>query len=243
MSKAKRKRTVLWVMAAALLLGAGFFYLDGQGVDWRKQAAALDEWLSAPPPAFTNVVKPPQEPKALVPSFDIATVDDAGRLVAAGRGESGWTIRLQNGSATIAEAKADENGEWVLTLEQPLPPGENKLALLGIDPSGAQTISGKREITLSVQPRDASPAPARPLGAKRPASPPGSFTASSEPPQSQTDGDKCALTVVKKGDSLWEIARRCYGDGSKFTRIQETNSQQIRDPNLIYPDQKFAVPH
>ena len=246
MSTAKRKRTVPWGILAALLLGAGFFYLDSQGVDWRKQAVALDEWISAPPPAIENAEKPaqPLEPKALAPSFDIATVDDAGRLVAAGRGEAGWTIRLQSGSATVGEAKADKNNEWVLTLEQPLPPGENKLSLLSVDPSGKQTLSSKREIAVSVLPREASAALARSRGAESQGpSRPNAFMALSQTPKSDAERDKCALTVVKKGDSLWEIARRCYGDGSKFTRIHETNRPLIRNPNLIYPDQKFAVPH
>jgi hypothetical protein len=246
MSKARRKRTVLWLILAALASGAGFFYLDGQGVDWRKQAASVNEWVSAPPPAFKGVEKPalPPEPKALPPSFDIATVDAAGKLLAAGRGEAGWTIRLQSGNATLGEVKADENNEWVVTLEKPLPPGENKLSLLEVDPSGKQSLSSKREITFTVLPREASATPERSRGAETKApSGASSFMALSEAPKSEAQQDKCALTVVKKGDSLWEIARRCYGDGSKYTRIHETNRPMIRDPNLIFPDQKFAVPH
>jgi LysM repeat protein len=236
----RTKSTVIWGIAA-VLVGAGCFYLDSQGVDWRKQAAALDEWFSAPPPVLTNAEQQVQTPgsKALAPSFDVATVDGAGRLVAAGRGEAGWTIRLQSKDATVGEAKADENNEWVLTLDRPLPPGEHKLSLLGVDPTGRQMLAGKREITLSVLPREASAAKSSPSAA----SVANSVVAPSETPKPEAEKDKCALTVVKKGDSLWEIARRCYGDGSKYTRIHDTNRPMISDPNLIYPDQKFSVPH
>ena len=51
-----------------------------------------------------------------------------------------------------------------------------------------------------------------------------------------------ALVVVQPGNSLWRIARRLYGGGVHYTLIFEANSDQIRDPDLIYPGQIFALP-
>ena len=48
--------------------------------------------------------------------------------------------------------------------------------------------------------------------------------------------------VVQPGNSLWRIARRAYGRGAQYTVIYEANADQIRDPDLIYPGQIFAVP-
>jgi nucleoid-associated protein YgaU len=48
--------------------------------------------------------------------------------------------------------------------------------------------------------------------------------------------------VVQPRQSLWRIARRTYGRGVRYTVIYEANKDQIRDPNLIYPGQVFAVP-
>ncbi|WP_299565054.1 LysM peptidoglycan-binding domain-containing protein [Enterovirga sp.] len=48
--------------------------------------------------------------------------------------------------------------------------------------------------------------------------------------------------VVARGDSLWEISRRTYGDGVRYTVIYGANAQRIRDPNLIYPGQVFVLP-
>lgn len=48
--------------------------------------------------------------------------------------------------------------------------------------------------------------------------------------------------VVQPGNSLWRIARRLYGSGWQYTVIYAANSDQIRDPNLIYPGQVFDVP-
>ena len=48
--------------------------------------------------------------------------------------------------------------------------------------------------------------------------------------------------VVQPGNSLWRIARRVYGEGLRYTVIYEANRAQIRDPDLIYPGQVFAMP-
>jgi nucleoid-associated protein YgaU len=48
--------------------------------------------------------------------------------------------------------------------------------------------------------------------------------------------------VVQPGNSLWRIARRTYGAGIQYTVIYEANLDQIRDPDLIYPGQIFALP-
>ncbi len=48
--------------------------------------------------------------------------------------------------------------------------------------------------------------------------------------------------VVQPGASLWRIARSSYGKGTQFTVIYQANKEQIRDPDLIYPGQIFALP-
>ena len=51
-----------------------------------------------------------------------------------------------------------------------------------------------------------------------------------------------SVIVVQPGNSLWRIARRSYGRGVQYTVIYEANRDQIRNPDLIYPGQVFAVP-
>jgi nucleoid-associated protein YgaU len=47
---------------------------------------------------------------------------------------------------------------------------------------------------------------------------------------------------IERGDSLWAISRRTYGDGDRYTAIYDANQDQIRDPDLIYPGQVFVLP-
>lgn len=50
------------------------------------------------------------------------------------------------------------------------------------------------------------------------------------------------VVIIKRGDTLWQIAQRHYGDGTKYTQIFQNNRKQIRNPNWIYPDQRFELP-
>ena len=50
------------------------------------------------------------------------------------------------------------------------------------------------------------------------------------------------LVVVNKGDALWRIAYRQFGDGIRYVDIVRRNQRDIVDPDLIYPNQIFAVP-
>lgn len=51
-----------------------------------------------------------------------------------------------------------------------------------------------------------------------------------------------ATARVTAGDNLWNISRTRLGEGMRYTQIYAANSDQIRDPNLIYPGQVFVVP-
>ncbi|OFW64669.1 MAG: hypothetical protein A2135_04135 [Actinobacteria bacterium RBG_16_67_15] len=48
--------------------------------------------------------------------------------------------------------------------------------------------------------------------------------------------------TVKKGDSLRKIAKKLYGDESKWKAIFEANQPLIRKADLIYPGQVLRIP-
>lgn len=49
--------------------------------------------------------------------------------------------------------------------------------------------------------------------------------------------------TVVKGDCLWNIAKKFYGSGSKYTVIYNANKSVIgSNPNLIYPGQVLTIP-
>lgn len=49
----------------------------------------------------------------------------------------------------------------------------------------------------------------------------------------------CEYTV-KRGDTLWHIAKKFYGRGSLWGIIAKEN--RLKDPNIIYPGQILMIP-
>ncbi|MEM0978332.1 MAG: peptidoglycan-binding protein LysM [Pseudomonadota bacterium] len=48
--------------------------------------------------------------------------------------------------------------------------------------------------------------------------------------------------TVEKGDTLWAIAEKTMGNGTKYTDIFEANKPMLTDPDLIYPGQVLRIP-
>ncbi len=53
---------------------------------------------------------------------------------------------------------------------------------------------------------------------------------------------RSGVYVVRRGDTLWGIAKRHYGKGAKYRRIYKANRRKIRNPNRIYPRQHLYIP-
>jgi len=86
-----------------------------------------------------------------------------------------------------------------------------------------RVVQGSTDIVTIKKPQEKSPAPK--LEYNRP-----------KPPQEK-------VYTVKPGDSLYKIAKQIYGNGSKYNLIYEANKNVIgKNPNLIYPGQKFVIP-
>lgn len=48
--------------------------------------------------------------------------------------------------------------------------------------------------------------------------------------------------TVVKDDSLWAIAKKQLGNGSRYPEIFNLNKDKIKNPNLIYPGQVLTLP-
>jgi len=71
-------------------------------------------------------------------------------------------------------------------------------------------------------------------------------TASETPPELEdvSDSDEDLgpenTYTVAKGDSLWNISVKLYGDGYRWTDIARANN--LKNPNLIHPGNTFVIP-
>lgn len=59
--------------------------------------------------------------------------------------------------------------------------------------------------------------------------------------QRETSGAPSSTSYqVQEGESLWEISRKCYGDGSRYTELKEANG--ITDPNRLQAGKWLEIP-
>jgi len=48
--------------------------------------------------------------------------------------------------------------------------------------------------------------------------------------------------VVERGDNLWKIAKKVYGDGDRWIDIYNANSDVIKKDHVIYKGQVLRIP-
>ncbi|WP_299657109.1 LysM peptidoglycan-binding domain-containing protein [uncultured Tateyamaria sp.] len=61
--------------------------------------------------------------------------------------------------------------------------------------------------------------------------------------QADTEDAPATQITVQAGNTLWAIARDRYGEGTLFVQVFEANRDRIRNPDLIFPGQVFALPN
>ncbi|MFH2071117.1 MAG: LysM peptidoglycan-binding domain-containing protein [Elusimicrobiota bacterium] len=59
---------------------------------------------------------------------------------------------------------------------------------------------------------------------------------------SRQPGEHTVWLWQESKDCLWNIAKKYYGDGSKWRLIYDANRDVIEDPSLIYPKQRLRIP-
>lgn len=101
--------------------------------------------------------------------------------------------------------------------------------LIGEDKDGEHYLIDPTDVTPS-----ATPAPAAPVVTPAPAAPAAPAT-STVPAIGQT-------YTVKKGDSLFKIAKKAYNDGNLYIHIYNANKNIIKKPSLIKPGQVLTIP-
>ncbi|RUM26475.1 LysM peptidoglycan-binding domain-containing protein [Rhizobium vallis] len=77
-----------------------------------------------------------------------------------------------------------------------------------------------------------------------PAAPAANEAASNEPKtieQAPLTANNAAV-IIRRGDTLWQISRRTYGLGVRYTTIYIANEDKIVDPDRIRPGQIFGLP-
>ncbi|WP_153769452.1 LysM peptidoglycan-binding domain-containing protein [Labrenzia sp. CE80] len=159
-----------------------------------------------------------------------AVESEAGKIYVAGTGKAGNTIQVYVADALIGDGVIGSNDRWLIEEQRDLAPGsvEVRADMVGVDGKvlarAAVTFEKEAEAIVLTK-----------------------VVASG---QSAENSESAGVTVskplpnviIRKGDNLWRISRRLYGDGVRYTTIYQANKKQIRNPDLIYPGQVFLTP-
>ncbi|KAA5821139.1 LysM peptidoglycan-binding domain-containing protein [Algibacter amylolyticus] len=60
---------------------------------------------------------------------------------------------------------------------------------------------------------------------------------------SVADESVFARHTVKSGETLGKIAKQYYGSASKYQAIFKANSDILKNPDVIHPDQELIIPN
>ena len=194
----------------------------------------------------TTPVTPAAGPR---PAVRIAAIDaeDGGRLFVSGQAAPGATVRLYLNETLIAPGAVGADGKLAFAINRGVKPGSYRVRLDDVDPVSRE-VKSRAEVPYKMPAQIAAtrpaqaPVPAPPQKAVFPGQPgPEQFA------ERTSDGATVLIpeintAIVTRGDNLWRISHRIYGDGLRYTVIYGGNQDQIRDPNLIYPGQSFVLP-
>ena len=158
-----------------------------------------------------------------------------------GQAPAGAPVRLYLNDSFVASVTAGPDGKWTVRIDQGMQQGAYNVRadVIGADgkPLGRVEAPFDLPVSMAAAPVAAAPAPA---------------PAAAQPPvvTQQKDESVAGAAVVaelrtarvERGDSLWRISRTIYGEGPRYTQIYDANTNQIRNPNLIFPGQVLVVP-
>jgi len=148
-------------------------------------------------------------------AIDTISYSNVGDVQLAGRAQSqADAVRVYVDNRVITELPVDPQGRW----RGDLPDIDTGVYTLRVD-----EMNAAGDVTSRVE---------TPFRREDPA-----VLAAADTPQAAA-----TQVTVQTGATLWAIARDRYGEGRLFVQVVEANRDAIRDPDLIYPGQVFALP-
>ena len=204
------------------------------------EASAPEPVASPPVAAVAPQVAPqpaPQTPPApqVIARAAIEAVEvDGDKLFVAGAAPAGAPVRIYANDELIGETRATPEGRFLLERPRGLAVGDYRIRADVVAGNGAEVLA-RAEVDFTRDPGEA-------VAAATPMQP----TEESAVPVAADAPTKlksvASGVIIRRGDSLWRISRRVYGQGVRFSTIYLANNAQIRNPNRIYPGQVFRVP-
>ena len=175
------------------------------------------------------------------------TLQDDGNLVLASRGQALWATSTDGQDVVRAEVQPD--GNFVLyTADKPIwqtdTKGKKNVKLVLQDDRNLVLYAADGAAWSTHTETDNPPPPvaeaAEETAADEPVEEAVAEEAVSEAAPEPAPEPAARTYTVVSGDTLWAIAERFYGDGSKYQVIADASG--VADPDLIQPGQVLTIP-
>ncbi|MFP4274686.1 MAG: LysM peptidoglycan-binding domain-containing protein, partial [Paracoccaceae bacterium] len=154
-------------------------------------------------------------------ALESISYSDGGTVELAGRGRGDGFVRVYLDNRPVTSGRIAPEGSWALSL----PDVEAGVYTLRVDElDAAGTVTSRIETPFERTAPEMLEAVASASGG-----------------QGETLPPVRAITV-QPGNTLWALSKEFYGEGILYVRVFEANRDRIRDPDLIYPGQVFAIP-
>ncbi len=194
--------------------------------------------------ATTEVAKPADAAAAPAVEVGIEAVEIEGdKIFIAGKAKGAATVRLFANDVLLGDTKGGEGDRFLAELVHAMPVGDYIIRAEGLAADGV-TIVAKASVPFQrVAGDNMSADTTAPAAPAKPAD-----TAAATTPATVTPATPAVIAEVKKaviihrGDTLWQISRRVYGHGVRYSTIYLANKDAVEDPNRIYPGQVMTVP-
>lgn len=162
-----------------------------------------------------------------------AVETEKGRLFVAGNSAPGSSVRIYVGDEHVGDVTANKDGRWLLETNKVLSVGQHNVRA-DIVTAGGNDVIARAAVTFE---REKDDIILRAVSSSSTASGSGSTGSISS-----VNVATLPNVIIRRGDNLWRISQRLYGEGLRYTTIYQANKGQIRDPDLIYPGQVFLTP-
>lgn len=225
--------------------------VQSSAVEEPKEVASVEVKTETPDVAV-KIDEPAVETVAVKPVLIGAVETEDESMFIAGTGEPGSMINLYLGSEYLGQVRVGENGAFLFEGKKALDPGRYEIRadmLIGADNDvvSRAAVDLVHEPDAAIAERNEQPVE-EPQVAETTEPAVQSAEAEAEPvqPVEATEAKPEIRTgtavIIRRGDSLWKVARRNYGAGVRYTTIFNANRDQVRNPDLIYPGQVLKVP-
>jgi nucleoid-associated protein YgaU len=181
------------------------------------------------------------ESKVMVEAVEI----EGRKIFLAGVADPGRKVRAYVDDVPLGEAKASPDGRFLIEAEFEISVGDHVIHVEVLEPDGIKVMA-KAMVPFEREPGAAiaAVAPAAPdavASTPLPSDAIGQLAAASERLALKLENVENAV-IIRRGDTLWRISHRVYGQGVRYSTIYLANETQISDPNQIWPGQVFKVP-